>query len=131
MIEQTPLVVIEWIYLTPPGLDEKGPAALNFTTLDVMKKRAGNKKGIGCRFTNHFTANNKIYLNYVAEDSYVIDLADEIDKNELITMISNSYSKFEAEFNKRKFTTAFINHSLSKFDVTRVNLDAILPLLQD
>ncbi len=130
MIEQTPLVVVEWIYLTPGNLAESGTEVSNSTSLNVIKKRAGTKKGIACRFTNLFTVNNKIYLNYVAEDSYVIDLADVIDKKELITMISNSHSKFETEFNKRKFTTAFINHSLTPFDINKVNLDAILPLLQ-
>lgn len=128
MIEQTPLVVIEWIYLTPEALDGSQEVA-NSTSLDVMKKRAADKKGIACRFTNQFTVNKKIFLNYIAEDSYVIDLKDPVDRQELITMITNSYSKFEAEFNKRKFTTAFINYSLTPFDINRVNLDAILPLL--
>ena len=131
MIEQTPLVVIEWIYLAPPHLEENGNEVSNFTSLDVMKKRAATKKGIACRFTNQFRVNDKVYLNYVAEDSYVIDLEDVVDKRELVTMLSNSYSKFEAEFNKRRYTTAFINHSLDPFDVNRANLDAILPLLQD
>lgn len=129
MIEQTPLVVIEWIYLNPGEPVGASHEVANSTTLEIKKKRAADKKGIACRFTNQFTVNSKIFLNYIAEDTYVIDLKDVIDRQELTTMITNSYSKFEAEFNKRKFTTAFINHSLAPFDINRVDLDAVLPLL--
>jgi len=129
MIEQTPLQVIEWIYLTPGTIDEKDDVIANNTSLAVMKKRKGDKKGIACRFTSVFTVNQKIYLNYIAEDSYVIDLADKVDRQEVTRMITNSYGKFEAEFNKRKFTTAFINYTLYPFDINNVDLDAILPLL--
>ena len=128
MIEQTPLVVVEWIYLDPGEL-RASDKVTNSTSLEIMKKRAADKKGIACRFTNHFKVNDKIYLNYIAEDSYVIDLKDIVDRKELVTMITNAHSKFEEEFNKRRFTTAFINYSLAPFDANLVNLDAILPLL--
>ncbi len=130
MIEQTPLAVVEWIYLDPGNIDREKDVVANTTSFAVMKKRKGEKKGIACRFTSLLTVNNKIYLNYIGEDSYVIDLADTIEKSELVTMISNSYEKFEAEFNKRKFTTAFISYSLGPFHVNQVDFDAILPLLQ-
>jgi len=129
MIEQTPLSVTEWIYLDAGNIDEKKDIVANNTTLAVMKKRKGDKKGIACQFTSLFTVNQKIYLNYIAEDSYVIDLADIVNRQELVTMITNSYSKFEAEFNKRKFTTAFISYTMRPFDVNNVDFDAILPLL--
>ena len=45
MIEQTPLVISEWNYHEPdpPGEDVKFSTTIS---LDVMKKRAGIKKGI-------------------------------------------------------------------------------------
>jgi len=129
VIEQTPLVVSEWIYLNPGTIDKEKDVVANTTSFEVMKKRKGDKKGLACRFGTLVTVNDKIYLNYIAEDSYVIDLADVIDRKELLTMISNSYSKFEAEFNKRKFTTAFISYTLSPFYPDKVDLEAILPLL--
>jgi hypothetical protein len=129
MIEQTPLVVAEWIYLDPGNITEGKDVLANTTSFEVMKKRKGDKKGLVCRFSSLFTVNSKISLNFIAEDSYVIDMADMIDKKELVTMISNSYSKFEAEFDKRKFTTAFISYRLSPFYVDKVDFDAIIPLL--
>ena len=130
MVEQTPLVLVEWIYLDPGIINNEKDVIANTTAFEVMKKLKGNKKGLACRFGTLITVNGKIYLNFIAEDSYVIDMADIIDRKELITMISNSYSKFEAEFNKRKFTTAFISYSLGPFYAEKVDLDTILPLLQ-
>jgi hypothetical protein len=130
MIEQTPLVLVEWIYLDPGVVDKEKDRVANSTSFEVMKKRKGNKKGLSCRFSTLVKVNDKIYLNYIAEDSYVIDLTDNVDRNELVTMITNSYGKFEAEFNKRKFTTAFISYTLSPFNVHGVDFGAILPLLE-
>ena len=130
MIEQTPLVVVDWIYLIPGDISKEKDVVANTTSFEVMKKRKDDKKGLACRFSTLVTVNDKIYLNYIAEDSYVIDMADIINKQELVTMISNSYSKFEAEFNKRKFTTAFISYTLGPFYVEKVDFDAILPLLE-
>ena len=129
MIEQTPLVVVEWIYLDPGIIDKEKDVIANSTSFEVMKKLKGDKKGLACRFGTLVTVNGKIYLNFIAEDSYVIDMADIVDRKELITMITNSYSKFEAEFNKRKFTTAFISYTLSPFYAEKVDVDTILPLL--
>jgi hypothetical protein len=95
-----------------------------------MKKRAVTKKGIACRFTCEFVFEKETILEYVAEDSYVIDLQDVIDKNELHTMISNSYSKFKEKFDLRKLGTVLRNKSLLPFDEKRYDLDPVLLLLQ-
>lgn len=130
MIEQTELIVTEWHYHPPVNSKEAGEKISNFTSLDVMKKRAATKKGIACRFSCRFDIGDKTILEYVAEDSYVIDLADIIDKNELLTMIRNSYSKFKEKFDLRKLDTVLQNRSLNTLDETRIDLDAILPLLK-
>ena len=130
MIEQTELVVTEWQYRPPVNSMGDESKISNYTSLDVMKKRKGTKKGIACRFSCRFVRDNETILEYVAEDSYVIDLADIIDKNELIKMIRNSYSKFQEKFDLRKFGTALQPHSLRTLDEHKIDLDAILPLLE-
>jgi len=129
MIEQTELVVIEWHY-HPPVNSLEAEKISNFTSLDVMKKRAATKKGIACRFSCRFVIDNETILEYVTEDSYVIDLADIIDKNELLTMIRNSYSKFKEKFDLRKLSTVLRDKSIRPLDETKIDLDAILPLLK-
>jgi hypothetical protein len=130
MIEQTELVVTTWDY-NPPAAgvadDEYIPSSIS---LEVQKKRAANKKGIACRFSCRFHLNEKTVLQYVAEDSYVIDLEDEIDKNELLRMIRNSYSKFLEKFEFRKMNTVLYNRPLKPLDESLIDLDAILPLLK-
>jgi len=128
MIEQTDLVISEWLY-TPPADSSDPGGAISHISLDVMRKSAPTKKGIACRFTCRFVSGNDTILIYVAEDSYVIDLADVIDRNELLTMIRNSYSKFNEKFNFRKLSTILQNKSLSLLNETNIDLDAILPLL--
>jgi hypothetical protein len=131
MIEQTELVVSKWLYHPPvTSIDEKGKELSSFISLDVMKKSASTKKGIACRFTCQFVFENKTILEYVAEDSYVIDLQDKIDKNELQTMIRNSYSKFKEKFELKKLSTVLQNKSLRSFDETKYDLDPVLLLLQ-
>jgi len=84
MIEQTELVVTKWLYHPPLKSIAEEPEKLSSSiSFDVMKKRAATKKGIACRFTIQFVYENETILEYVAEDSYVIDLQDVIDKNEL------------------------------------------------
>lgn len=129
MIEQTELIITEWNYHPPSGSNDTDDKILSYTGLDVMKKRAPTKKGIACRFTCHFVIGNETILEYVGEDSYVIDLADVIDKNELLTMIRNSFSKFKEKFDLRKFGTILQDRTLAPLDETNINLDAILPLL--
>ena len=130
MIEQTELVVIEWHYHPPVNSIKELKKISDFTTLDVMKKRAATKKGIAFRLSCRFVIKNQTILEYVAENSYVIDLADIIDKFELLTMIRNSYSKFKEKFNLRKLGTVLQDKSLSALDETKIDLDAMLPLLK-
>ena len=129
MIEQTELVVTEWDYHPPSKSPEELEKVSNLISLDVMKKRAATKKGIACRFSCRFVVDNVIILEYVGEDSYVIDLADVIDKNELVTMIRNSFSKFKEKYDLRKLGTVLQDKSIGALDETMINFDAILPLL--
>lgn len=129
MIEQTELIVSEWDYHAPGNFNEAEEKVHSFTTLDVMKKRAPTKKGIACRFTCRFVIGNETILDYVGEDSYVIDLADAIDKNELITMIRNSFSKFKEKFDFRKFGTILQDRTLAPLEESKIDFDAMLPLL--
>ena len=129
MIEQTELIVTEWNYHPPENFNDSTDKILNFITLDVMKKRASTKKGIACRFTCHFLSGKDNVLNYVGEDSYVIDFADVIDKNELLVMVRNSYAKFKDKFDLRKLGTILQERTLSTLEETNIDLDAVLPLL--
>lgn len=131
MIEQTELIVTKWQYHPPVNSIEEDPEKLlSSISFDVMKKRATTKKGIACRFTVRFEFENKTILEYAAEDSYVIDLRDIIDKTELQRMIRNSYSKFNDKFEFKKFGTVLRNKSLLPFDETKYDLDPVLALLQ-
>ncbi len=131
MIEQTELVITKWQYDPPVNSIEEDPEKLfSSISFDVMKKKASTKKGIACRFTVRFQFENKTILEYVGEDSYVIDLQDIIDKSELQRMIRNSYSKFNEKFEFKKFGTVLRDKSLSPFDESKYNLDPVLALLQ-
>jgi hypothetical protein len=131
MIEQTELVITKWQYHPPVNSIEDNPEKLfSSISFDVMKKRAASKKGIACRFTVRFEFENKTILEYVAEDSYVIDLQDIIDKSELQRMIRNSYSKFNEKFEFKKFGTVLRDKSLLPFDESKYDLDPILALLR-
>jgi hypothetical protein len=130
MIEQTELVISKWLYQPPVNsIEEAGGKLTSYITLDVMKKRTATKKGIACRFTCEFVFEKEMILEYVAEDSYVIDLQDVIDKNELKVMIRNSYSKFKEKFDLRKWGTVLLNKTLLPFDETKYDLDPVLLLL--
>ena len=130
MIEQTELIVTKWQYHPPVNSIEEEPEKLfSFISLDVMKKRATTKKGIACRFTIRFVFKNDTILEYAGEDSYVIDLHDIIDKDELQRMIRNSYSKFKEKFEFRTLATVLNNKSLLPFDETKYDLDPVILLL--
>jgi hypothetical protein len=129
MIEQTEMVVTEWHYHPPHGMPVVDKEVQGFTSLDVMKKTASTKKGIAFRFTARFVFENKTILDYVGEDSYVIDFEDVIDKNELLRMIRNSFSKFKEKFEFRKLNTVLHSSSLRALDESKIDLDVILPLL--
>ncbi len=129
MIEQTELVVTTWDYHHPDKPIGSGEKLLSSVWLDVMKKRAPTKKGIACRFSCRFIFEDQPLLEYVAEDSYVIDLEDVIDKQELLRMIRNSFSKFKERFDLRKLGTALEDKTLRPLDESQINLDAMLPLV--
>jgi hypothetical protein len=130
MIEQTEMVVTEWHYHPPSGIPVADKDIQAFTELDVMKKRASTKKGIACRFTATFIFEKKTILKYVGEDSYVIDLEDVVDRNELLRMIRNSFSKFKEKFELRKMNTVLYNIPLRPLDESKLDIDAVLPLLE-
>jgi hypothetical protein len=131
MIEQTELVVTKWQYQPPANsIEDAGEKLTSYLSFDVMRKRAATKKGIACRFTIEFVFEKQTILEYSAEDSYVIDLQDVIDKSELQTMIRNSWSKFKEKFELRKLSTVLHNRSLLPFDETKYDLDPVLELLK-
>jgi hypothetical protein len=129
VIEQTEFVVTDWNYTPPAEPLDPEETVSNFTTLDVMKKRAANKKGLACRYTSRFVYKKETILEYVGENSYVIDLEDKIDKNELLRMLRNAYTKFDEKFQLRKIGTLLKDASLTPLDENSINVDAILPLL--
>ncbi|MBK7376773.1 MAG: hypothetical protein IPJ02_14865 [Chitinophagaceae bacterium] len=130
MIEQTELLVSKWEYNPPLNTLEDTPDKLtSYITLDVMKLRAASKKGIACRFTCEFVFEKRTLLEYVAANTYVIDLPDLIDRNELQTMIRNTYSLFKDKFDIRKLGTALQDKTLLPFDESRYDLEPVLALL--
>ncbi|MGN6800435.1 MAG: hypothetical protein ACTHJN_00935, partial [Ginsengibacter sp.] len=76
-----------------------------------------------------FVYKNETILTYVGENSYVIDLQDKIDKNELLRMLRNAYTKFDEKFQLRKVGTVLKDASLTPLDEQSINIDVILPLL--
>jgi len=131
MIEQTDLVVSKWDYRPPQNPIDSGEKLTSNLTLDVMKKRAATKKGIACRFTCEFIFEKELLLEYVAADSYVIDLPDIIDRTELQTMLQNSYNKFKEKFDFRKLGTVLQDKTLLPFNEKMYDLDPILQLLNE
>ena len=130
MIEQTPLILTEWKYNAPEKGIDGDKKIITETTLEVMKKTAATKKGLAFRFSCQIAVGYEKVLDYVGEDSYVIDLEDEIDKKELETMIRNSFSKFNEAFEQRKQST-ILNHTLlTPVDETRIAYDSILDLIR-
>ena len=130
MIEQTDLIVTKWIYKPPSKpIEEAEENLASSISFDVMKKRAADKKGIACRFTCQFIFEKELILEYVGEDSYVIDLQDVIDKNELYNMIKNSFSKFKDKFDLRKLSTVLQYKTLAAIDEKKYDLDPVLLLL--
>ena len=129
MIEQTELVVTGWEYKEPRRPIEHDDVVEHYISLDTMKKRAATKKGVAFRFRAVFIFENEIVLDYAGEDSYVIDFAEIVDKNEVARMIRNTFSKFTEKFELRKIGTALHNRSLRTLDESMIAFDEILPLL--
>lgn len=128
MIEQTDLIVKEWIYIPTINFSDSDKIISNIS-LEVMRKSTQTKKGIICRFSCKFLNENDTILLYVGEDSYVIDIDDTIDENEILNMIRNSYSKFTEKFELKKQSTILQNKVLIPLDEKNININAILPLL--
>jgi hypothetical protein len=129
MIEQTEMEVTNWHYHPPTKPITEETKIVSYTDFDVMRKRASTKKGIACRFSCQFKIGEETVLEYVGENSYVIDFEEVIDKQELIKMIRNAFEKFNEKFNFRKLGTVLADKTLSPLNESLINLDAILPLL--
>jgi hypothetical protein len=129
MIEQTEMVVTNWHYHPPTAPISNESRIVSTTGFDVMKKRAATKKGIACRFTCVFTIDDKPVLEYVGENSYVIDLADVIDRNELLRMIRNAFTNFKEKFDFRKLETVLADKTLNPLNESVIEIDTILVML--
>ena len=129
MIEQTEMQVSNWHYHPPTNPVTATTIIKSVTSFDVMRKRAATKKGIACRFTCIFKIDGVFVLEYVGENSYVIDFEDVIDRSELLKMIRNAFAKFNEKFDFRKLGTVLADTSLSPLNESNIDLDAILPLL--
>ena len=129
MIEQTELVVTEWIFLTNTQPIKSDSIVKSETGLDVMQKRAPTKKGLAVRLTSKIHIDNQVVLLYVAEHSYVIDLDEVIDKAELVRMFRNSFKQFNEKYEIRKLGTILVNCHLNPLDESKIDYDTILPLL--
>jgi len=88
-----------------------------------------HQKGLACRFSCVFKIDGEFVLEYVGENSYVIDFEDVIDKAELLKMIRNAFAKYNEKFDFRKLGTVLSSTSLSPLNESSIDLDAILPLL--
>lgn len=129
MIEQTEMVVTTWQYHPSSKPFTWETKIVSFTHFDVMRKRATTKKGIACRFSCQFTIDEKSILEYIGENSYVIDFEDIIDRDELLQMIRNAFAHFNNLFEIRKQGTVLANQTLSPLNESNIDLDAILPML--
>ncbi|MBK7434828.1 MAG: hypothetical protein IPI66_13665 [Chitinophagaceae bacterium] len=132
MIEQTELEVNKWDYNAPGNpIPDDGTGLTSFVTLDVRKLRTATKKGIACRFTCEFAFEKKTLLEYVAMNTYVIDLDDPVDMAELHTMVRNTYTLFKEKFDFRKLGTVLQDKTLLPFDEKAYDLVPILGLLNE
>ena len=129
MIEQTELVIIGWDYKEPARPIRADDSVENYISVDVMKKRNGIKKGVAFRFRAIFVFKNETILDYMGEDSYVIDFEDVVDKSEVTRMVRNTYAKFKEKFDFRKIGTALQNWNIRTLNESAVDIDAIVPLL--
>jgi hypothetical protein len=129
MIEQTEMEVTNWHYHPPTKPFNDDTKYISYTNFEVMRKRATTKKGLACRFTCQFKIGEETVLEYVGENSYVIDFEDFIDRPELLKMIRNAFEKFNEKFNFRKLGTILSDKTLSPLNESLIDLDAILPLL--
>lgn len=129
MIEQTELVITNWIYKEPARPLTIDDIVENYISIDVQRKRNSLKKGVAFRFRTLFVFENETILDYSGEDSYVIDFEDVVDKAEVISMVRNTYGKFTEKFDFRKTGTVLQDRSIRFLDESTINFDAIVPLL--
>ncbi len=129
MIEQTELLVTVWDYKEPRRPVGSGDQVGNHLSIEVMKKRNSIKKGVAFRFRSLFVFENETILDYVGEDSYVIDFEERVDKTEVTRMLRNTYTKFTEKFDFRKTGTALHNQNIRALDESAVDVDSIVPLL--
>ncbi len=129
MIEQTEMMVTTWQYHPPAKPITAESRIVSAIGLDVMRKRASTKKGIACRFTCHFKIDDERVLEYVGENSYVIDFEEVIDQQELLRMIRNAYSNFKEKFDFRKLGTVLADKTMSPLNESEIDIDLILPML--
>ena len=129
MIEQTEMEVTNWHYHPPTKTITESSKISSITNFDVMPKRASTKKGIACRFSCIFKIDGAFVLEYVGENSYVIDFEEVIDRAELLKIIRNAFAKFNEKFDFRKLGTVLANTTLSPLNESSIDINAILPLL--
>ena len=129
MIEQTEMVITNWHYHPPSSPITQESRIVSSTGFDVMKKRASTKKGIACRFTCVFKIDEQMVLECVGENSYVIDLEDVIDRNELLRMIRNAFTNFKEKFDFRKLGTVLADKTLNPLNESVIETDTILEML--
>jgi hypothetical protein len=129
LIEQTELLVTTWEYKEPGRPIGPDDPVQNHLSIEVMKKRNSIKKGVAFRFRAQFIFENETILNYVGEDSYVVDFEDVVDKSEVTRMLQNTYSKFIEKFDFRKIGTALHNRNIRSLNESTVDIEAIVPLL--
>lgn len=129
MIEQTEMLITGWDYHPPSQPITTDSRVSSATSLDVMRKRASNKKGIACRFTCHFKIDGERVLECIGENSYVIDLEDVIDRQELLRMIRNAFTHFKEKFDFRKLGTVLSDKTMGPLNEAEINLDVMLDML--
>ena len=128
MIEQTDLVVDEWIYL-PPAIVENAEAISSDVSLQVQRKSASTKKGLACRFTCVIQYQSTVILSFIAQDSYVIDLDDVVEADEVRRMIKNSYSKFKEKYNFKRLGTVLQDIELGEYNEQILDVEEIVGFL--
>lgn len=129
MIEQTEMLITGWDYHPPKQSITAESRISSATSLDVMRKRASTKKGIACRFTCHFKIDEERVLECIGENSYVIDLADVIDRQELLRMIRNAFTLFKEKFDFRKLGTVLADKTMGPLNEAEIDINLILPML--
>lgn len=123
------MIITGWDYHPPVQAITPESLISSATSLDAMRKRASTKKGIAFRFTCHFKINGERVLECIGENSYVIDLEDVIDRQELLRMIRNAFSNFKEKFDFRKLGTVLSDKTLGPLNEAEIDLGVLLEML--